>query len=716
MFPLGPGWAPARANGGPFVTGTGLIPKWTPMRRLLALASATALLLASTAGLAAPAYADPAQCLTACTVTFTPSDGQVAWTIPSRAVGVRLTVAGGEGSIYEGDRGGAGGSGGTITTGLGYAYGGQTLHLLAGAVGTAGPSHGFPFSPGGGGSYVAVSGQFIAVAGGGGGGGMQLATLRAFGDPFGSSLPQVNLKGGAGGYSGASPDGASGSDNNDAQAYGTGAVGAVAGTGSWSTPGDGRNIMAGGPGTVAAVSANGTITPGTGGGWTFTGQGYSGAAEGGGGFAGGGGGSAVGQTLDYPDRSSLITSTPGPGGGGSGYLAAGLTAISTGPNTGDGHITITYSIAQVPSVPGAPTGLTAIPDPVSGGAKLSWTDPADTASFDIMGYVLERSENGIGWTEVAPNSALTSPFLDDNLIQGTTYQWRVAAVNADGTGPFSGTTSMLSQRYPGTGVTDFAAKPGDRSTTLTWGYPDDDGGTPITGYQVQYAVTDDPWSAPEGLWIDASITTAMSYTVTNLDNDTWYGFRIRPINAQGPASGGWSRKVAFPHVPYVNFNFMPNFTTPAGAQLHGSTVAPGTEIVVSQSGLPIGAKLTVTLWNSNGWNLVGTAIVDGTGSVRLSMRIPADAPDGEYVMSSDLTDAGHPVLAVSAYFDVKAASAANSSSGKTAAPVAAVTTAVPAATAGLANTGATTTWIASLGTLLLMAGFASRLVARRRRA
>ena len=44
----------------------------------------------------------------------------------------------------------------------------------------------------------------------------------------------------------------------------------------------------------------------------------------------------------------------GAGGGGSGYLAPGLSATSTSANTGDGTVTITYSLAAAVT---APTGV-----------------------------------------------------------------------------------------------------------------------------------------------------------------------------------------------------------------------------------------------------------------------------------------------------------------------------------------------------------------------
>ncbi|RAN71282.1 hypothetical protein B5P43_33880 [Bacillus sp. SRB_336] len=726
------------------------------MRRLFAIGGAAALFAASSAGLAAPAFAtpDPAACLTDCTVTFTPSDGQATWVVPSHAVDVRLTVAGGSGSIYEGTRGGAGGSGGTVSTDVGSAYDGQVLHVLAGAAGTGGQSGFPPFSEGGDGSYVAVSGQFLAVAGGGGGGGMQVSSVDDGSGPPAPGGPQVNLAGGAGGFSGTTPSGGAGEDSKNAQAYGTGAAGASPGTGSWAPPAGGRTSMDGGPGTVAGVAADGTITPGVGGGWAYTGGAYSGAAEGGGGYAGGGGGSGVGQQTVNPDASILFASTEGAGGGGSGFLAAGLTALSTGPNAGDGHVTITYSIGPAPTAPDAPTGLTAVPEPGSDSVVLSLTEPANNGGAAILGYPLQRSTDGIHWADLGEVADFgNGTFHDYGLALGTIYHYRLAAENIAGTGPHSPAISVLAQSYPRY-VKDLVARADTHRATLTWAYPLDDGGTPVTGYQVQYVATESsPVTVPDARWTDAPPPATSPFAVDGLTNDTMYAFRVRPVNAQGP-SPEWQYVQAVPAAP--QFIFTPKITVANGAALHNSTVVPGTTITISQAGLPVGAKLTATLQHGGAvtgtvhaplvLDYKGTATVGSDGTVRLSLRIPAGAPAGDYALTTELTDAGRTVIPYTAYFTVAAAGSPAAgtgtdpgtglapgtekgtvaipdngagSGGRAADRVGARSSSAPAPAhkGGLAFTGgAFPSWIVPAGALLLLTGLALVLASRRRNA
>lgn len=662
--------------------------------------------------------------MTACSVTFTPSDGQATWTAPAGAIDVRVTVAAGSGARFVGSAG-PGGPGGTVTTALDSAIYGQTLHVLAGAAGIDNPSWNPPYAQGGGGSFVTAPGAFVAVAGGGGGGGLQVSNTDQDGMP--QPGPQVDLTGGAGGFAVATADGGRGTDSNNADSYGTGATGGTPGTGNWSAaPTATRTTVPGTTGTVAAVAPDGTITAGTGGSFTYIGQG---AGDGGGGYAGGGSGAFVGQNVDGPNFTTTSTLTAGTGGGGSGFLAAGLTALLTAPNTGDGYVTFTYSIAPAVRVPGAPTSLTATPDPDSGAAIIAWTDPADTGSSAITGYPLERSTDGTNWHadgSLAVGIA-NGTYHDYGLQPGVTYYYRLAAENTAGVGPFSAPASMLSQTYPGA-VLNLTASSGDHRTTLTWAAPTDTGGTRITAYEVQYAslTSNDssPVSVPDDRWVGASTTAVSPYTLTGLSNDTEYGVRVRALNIQGP-SRDWQYAQAYPQAPQVVFS--PAITRPDGAALNGSTITPGSSIIVSQSRLPAGATLTITLRGGSTANpvtaLLGTASAGSDGTIQMTLMIPSGLQPGDYALTAELSNAGPATLPYTAHFTVqRVAAPAGTQTGtghtgaQTPANPASITTGTFGQVDSLASTGATYgPWIVPSGLLLILGG-ASLLIMKRRQA
>ncbi len=83
--------------------------------------------------------------------------------------------------------------------------------------------------------------------------------------------------------------------------------------------------------------------------------------------------------------------------------------------------------------------------------------------------------------------------------------------------------------------------PGDEELTVHWTAPADDGGSPITGYELQYREV----AGPAGNWIpeadDPAIiveSTATSHTITGMTNSTEYEVRARAVNVMG--KGEWS--------------------------------------------------------------------------------------------------------------------------------------------------------------------------------
>ena len=77
--------------------------------------------------------------------------------------------------------------------------------------------------------------------------------------------------------------------------------------------------------------------------------------------------------------------------------------------------------------------------------------------------------------------------------------------------------------------------PGDKKITMTWEAPDDDGGSPITGYKVLCIINDDENDVTLG-------PDVFTYTWTGLQNGKEYRFFVYAVNgvgeSVGPAQGG----------------------------------------------------------------------------------------------------------------------------------------------------------------------------------
>jgi titin len=113
---------------------------------------------------------------------------------------------------------------------------------------------------------------------------------------------------------------------------------------------------------------------------------------------------------------------------------------------------------DAPPVPGAPTGLSAVP--VYEGVNLSWAAPEDTGGTPITDYAVQYSnDGGATWVdntyEGREPSTETTAFVE--IYSGdTAYAFRVAAVNANGTGTYSETAYATTFVADGTYIrTDF---------------------------------------------------------------------------------------------------------------------------------------------------------------------------------------------------------------------------------------------------------------------
>ena len=100
---------------------------------------------------------------------------------------------------------------------------------------------------------------------------------------------------------------------------------------------------------------------------------------------------------------------------------------------------------------------------------------------------------------------------------------------------------VQAQSLPGAPTNGSAAE-GSTATGLdiSWSAPIDDGGSPITAYDLRYILShirepaDDQWSPVEDVWSSG----ALQYQLTDLGHDSEYNLQLRAVNATG--DGSWS--------------------------------------------------------------------------------------------------------------------------------------------------------------------------------
>jgi predicted phage tail protein len=260
----------------------------------------------------------------------------------------------------------------------------------------------------------------------------------------------------------------------------------------------------------------------------------------------------VGTTAHFTGRAPLakVTGTAvtvtGLANGTTYYFRA--TAVN---KVGEGPASDEVPVTQV-TVPGAPVGLTATPGQSK--VTLAWTAPASGGS-PIRGYIIYQgtSPGGETGTPVSDAPVTGTSYTVTGLTNGTTYYFRVVAINAAGLSPLSAeasatlpvivqsssppsttppsTTPPPSTAPAFTAPTGLTATAGDTQVHLSWTAPTSDGGSPVVNYKIYIARVPGVQEIPA---IGNAKTTDV--TVTHLHNKAVYYFMVTGVNASGQES------------------------------------------------------------------------------------------------------------------------------------------------------------------------------------
>ena len=196
---------------------------------------------------------------------------------------------------------------------------------------------------------------------------------------------------------------------------------------------------------------------------------------------------------------------------------------SGGPSSG---LFTTSSTAIPGTTPDQVTGVTTTSGPNAGNISVTWTAPGN-GGLAISSYTLQYRISGSGSFTTITGIGTTNTIVT-GLANSTTYDIRVAAVNIAGTGAYSNIVIGLTFTTPNS-PTNLTGTAGNAQVSLTWTAPTNNGGTPITGYLVEYNSTD-----PSGPWTPVNTgSTATTYTLMGLTNGTLYYVRVSGVNIVG---------------------------------------------------------------------------------------------------------------------------------------------------------------------------------------
>jgi titin len=162
---------------------------------------------------------------------------------------------------------------------------------------------------------------------------------------------------------------------------------------------------------------------------------------------------------------------------------------------------------------------------------LTWTAPSAAT-----GVKIERGEsafrnnaNVIDWTTLVTNGARTS-FTDTNVpIDGINYFYSVTPTNGNSFG--QATVITANSRGQADPVRNLAVLAGDGEINVSWNAPTNNGGYPVTGYEVEYADEADltTWMR----LVPALSDTQTSVVISGLTNGVGYIVRVYAVTTFG---------------------------------------------------------------------------------------------------------------------------------------------------------------------------------------
>ena len=209
-------------------------------------------------------------------------------------------------------------------------------------------------------------------------------------------------------------------------------------------------------------------------------------------------------------------------------IASGVTyyyAVAAITEAGEGERSRPVSATPY-GLPGPPRGLNA-----TGGDRevaLSWEGPALDGGTPVTGYIVLRGPSQADLKEIVRVGVVLA-YTDTNVTNGQTYFYAVVALNSAGMGIATSPVEATPRRpavEPGAVLT-LVSEVKDGKVTLVWMAPDDDGGSPVTGYVVLRGLS------RKALTVVETLGTVTSWTDTTAEPGKTYYYSVAPLNAVG---------------------------------------------------------------------------------------------------------------------------------------------------------------------------------------
>jgi len=221
------------------------------------------------------------------------------------------------------------------------------------------------------------------------------------------------------------------------------------------------------------------------------------------------------------------------------YAATNLVASTTYTfrvRAYDGPNNSAYSNAAAATTqpaPAAPTSLTATAVS-SSRINLAWTDNATNEA----GFKIERSTDGVNFTQVATAGANARSYAATNLVASTTYTFRVRAYDGPNNSAYSNAAAATTQPAPAAPTNLTATAVSSSRINLAW----TDNATNEAAFKVERST--------DGVtFVQIAIlpANATSYPNAGLSAGTAYYYRLRAYD--GPNNSAYSNTASATTLP-----------------------------------------------------------------------------------------------------------------------------------------------------------------------
>ena len=185
----------------------------------------------------------------------------------------------------------------------------------------------------------------------------------------------------------------------------------------------------------------------------------------------------------------------------------------------DGDGTASWQEFGFQREPAPVSSLTVTPSGQS--LQITWAAPTDTGSADsVVSHYRVSSDGGSNWSKWTD---ITGTSHTISISTGDSYAFQVRTDNGAAHSP-SDIASIGPPSAPGS----LQLAPGETRIDASWISPTKNGGSPITGYSVQYR------QGTSGDWTDSGHTgTGTTATITGLTHSQSYQVQVASINLMG---------------------------------------------------------------------------------------------------------------------------------------------------------------------------------------